>query len=297
MLFLADVERIQTRIAEASRQVSSGKRIASAADAPDEIEPLLEIRAAQTRNDQIQSNLGLAKNEADSADAALTTAIKIMDRARTLAAQAATSTQDAAGRAAIAGEIDSLQQQMAACASTTVQGRYIFSGDEDGGPAYQFDSAAPNGVRTLSAADATARVEHPAGGSFPAKMAAKDIFDRHNADGSTASDNVFAALNGLRLALLGNDMDRVQASISSIKTASDTLNASQAFYGTVQGRIQDAKSFAASYGIRLKSELSQTEDADAASAAIELAQANAQLQAAFQMRAKLPNQTLFDYLG
>ena len=36
---------------------------------------------------------------------------------------------------------------------------------------------------------------------------------------------------------------------------------------------------------------------DVTAAALEATQANTQLQAAFQMRAKLPHNSLFDYLG
>jgi hypothetical protein len=46
----------------------------------------------------------------------------------------------------------------------------------------------------------------------------------------------------------------------------------------------------------LKKELSQKEDAGAV-AALELTQANTQLQAAMRMRSKLPGSSLFDYLG
>ncbi len=298
-LFLADVGRIQNRIAKASREISSGKKIGAPSDAPDEIEPLLQLRADRERNGQIRSNLTLAKTEADGADAALTSAIKLMDRARTLAAQGATTTLDAAGRRSLAGEIEALQDQMVACSRTTVQGRFIFSGDQDGSPAYETDLTADAGAAPLAAAaaPATRRVEHPAGGSFAASITAREIFDKRNQDGTPAADNVFAALNNIRLALLSGDAGPVTAAAPGLQVAAAQLNTAQAFYGTVQGRIQQAQSYAESYDVQLQTQLSQKEDADAPAAALELTQGNTQLQAAFQMRARLPNQSLFDYLG
>ena len=296
-LFLADMGRIQRRIADASRQVSSGKRILTPSDAPDVIEPLLELRAGLKRNAQIRSNLALAKTEASSADSALTTAVKLMDRARTLAAQGANSTLDAAGRQSLAQEIASLQDQMVACSNTAVQGRFLFSGDQSDSPAYRVDLTADNGAAQVSTAEATRQIEHPAGGSFAAAKTARDIFDPRNLDGSCATDNVFAALNGLRLALVDNDRDAVAASATSLQQASARLGAAQAFYGTVQGRIQDAQSYADALDTRLQTELGQKEDADVAAAATELTQANTQLQAAFQMKAGLPTKSLFDYLA
>ncbi len=49
--------------------------------------------------------------------------------------------------------------------------------------------------------------------------------------------------------------------------------------------------------MQLQTELSNIQDADAPTAIMELTQANTQLQAAFQMQAKMPHSTLFDYLG
>lgn len=295
--FLADVNRIQQRIAQASSQISSGKKINVASDAPDQIDSLLQLRADQQHNTQIQSNLQLANTDALSADDALSSAIQLMDRALTLATQGAGSTTDATGRQSIAQEIEAIQQQMVAYSQTQVQGRYIFSGDQDGGPAYQLDLTAASGVVQLSNAASTRKVEDPAGGAFPVSKTAREIFDDTNADGTPAADNVFAALNNLRNALLNNDQTGISNSIGAIQAASDHLNLMQAFYGGVENRIQDASSFASNYDVQLQTEISQKEDADAPAAALQLSQANMQLQAAFQMRGQLPHHTLFEYLG
>jgi len=297
-LFLANVERIQQRIADANTQMSSGKKINVASDAPDQIGALLQLRADRQRNTQIQSNLALARTDGSSADDALGAAIQVMDRALTLAAQGANFTTDAAGRQSIAQEIEGLQEQMVSFSQTQVQGRYIFSGDQSGSPAYQLDLNGvnltlnpANGVDRLSTAASTRRVEDPAGGSFAVSKTAQEIFD------GSGGDNVFAALNNLRLALLNNDAAGITASTGALHQASDHLNAMQAFYGTVENRIDDATTFASNYDIQLQTEISQKEDADATAAALEMTQANTQLQAAFQMRAQVPRKSLFDYLA
>jgi flagellin-like hook-associated protein FlgL len=140
-------------------------------------------------------------------------------------------------------------------------------------------------------------VEDPAGGSFAVTKSAADIFDTTNSDGTLASDNVFAALNNLRLALTANDTDQINAAVQSVQLASDRLSTAQAFYGSVQSRIQDATNFGSSYDVQLKTQLSQKEDADVTSAAMVLSEGTLQLQAAFQMQAKMPRTSLFDYIG
>jgi flagellar hook-associated protein 3 FlgL len=296
-LFLANVGRVQDRLASADRQVSSGKRIATPSDAPDQIDTLLQLRAAQSHNAQVQANLSLAQTTAQAADSALSSSIKLMDRALMLAAQAASSTSSTESRQSIAQEVQGLQEQMVANSRTIVQGHYIFSGDAYDSPSYSLDLAAPAGVDQLTAPAATARIEDPSGGSFPAGKTAQEIFDTRNSDGTPAADNVFNALNTLRLALLNDDTAGLTNSTDLIKAASGHLNSEQASYGSVENRIQDATAFAQNYDVQLKAEVSQIEDADVTSAALEVTEATTQLQAAFQMKAKLPHTSLFDYLG
>jgi flagellar hook-associated protein 3 FlgL len=295
--FLANISRVQRSVEEAGRQASSGRRVNVASDAPDQIDAILQLRSSLVRNSQIQANLGLAKTNADAADSSLSAAVKMLDRALVLGTQGSSFTLNAAGRQSIAIEVQGLQDQMLVISRTTVQGRFIFSGDQDSGPAYEQDLTSPNGVTQLLNVSSTRRMEDPAGGSFAVNKGAQEIFDARNADGTLASDNVFAALNSLRLALLNNDTSQIAAATSSIKLASDHLNSSQGFYGAVQNRIQDAANYGASYDVQLKTELSGKVDADIAEAAMAMTQGNNQLQAAFQMQAKMPRTSLFDYLG
>jgi flagellar hook-associated protein 3 FlgL len=304
--FLASSRSIQQRLENAGRQASSGKRVNVASDAPSEIDTILQLRTDAARNTQIQENLSVAKADADAADGALSSATKIMDRARVLASQGATFTLDATGRQSIAGEVQSLLEQMVAVSRTTVQGRYIFGGDHDSTPPYSVDLTTDNGVARLTNSPATRRVEDSAGGSFAVSKNAQEIFDTRTVVDPLATDppitvpsadNVFAALNNLRLGLLANNTAQITAASASVQVASDRLNTAQAFYGTVQNRIANATNYSSNYDLQLKTEMSQKEDADVTAAALVITQGNIQLQAAFQMQAKMPRTTLFDFMG
>lgn len=296
-LFLSDLERAQQRVSEAQRQISSGKRVNVASDDPDIVSDLLRLRSALQRNTQIQSNLATAQAAAGVADNTLDASIKLLDHALTLGAQGATATQTAAGRESIAGDIQSLQEELLSFSQTQSGGRYIFSGDQDTAPAYQLNLNSPNGVDRLLTSASTRLIENPAGGSFLGSQTAQDIFDSRNPDDSLAPDNAFAALNNLRLALLNNDVGGINSAIGSLKQASDRLNASQSFYAAVENRIQDATNFTNQYQVQLKTELSKREDADIVAASLELSQGNLQVQAALQMRGSIPRTTLFDFLN
>jgi flagellar hook-associated protein 3 FlgL len=296
-LFIVNAERIQQRLAEANRQVSSGKRVDQPSDAPDQIDSILQLRSDREHNAQIRANLSMALTDAQSADEALSACIRLLDRVLVLAGQAAGTVLDSTGRRTLAGEAQALLEQMVAYSQTALQDRHIFSGDQVGDPAYQIDPANPAAVLRLSTAPATRRIENPAGGSFAAGKSAQEIFDSRNLDDTLAADNVFGAVIAVRDALLLGDPAASAASVGAVKAASTHLNNMQSFYGTVQTRIRDAASFAERYDTELRKQIGQKEDADIAAAALEAAQAGTQLQAAFQMRALLPRHSLFDFLG
>jgi flagellar hook-associated protein 3 FlgL len=296
-VFLASLTREQRRLERAERQVSSGRRIESAADAPDQIDILLQLRAAQAHNGQIQTNLGRAKTEADTAESTLGSAAKLLDRALVLAGQALNPAQTADSRTFLAGEVRSIQEQLVTYTQTVVEGRLIFSGDRDNQAMYQLDGGADTGVARQFTGAATRRIEDPAGGTFAAAKTAQEIFDARNPDDSLADGNIFSALAMLHTALLGDDSAAVGDALSQVRQGSDHLQQQIAFYGSAQTRIQDATSFAGRYALQLKSEISSLEDADMTTAALELTQTNTQIQAALSARAKMPRTSLFDLLG
>jgi len=288
-IFLNGINQIENNIAQASNQVSSGLSITVPSDSPDQIGTLLQLRANQLHNTQVQGNLTLAQTNAQAADDALSSSIQLMDTATTLATQGATATSTATSRAALAEQVQSILQQMVSNSQTNVQGVFIFSGDQALTPQYTWDSTQANPVVTQQTS---------AGGTFPASLTAQQIFDDQDpTTGAPATDNVFNALNTLVTALNNNDQTGIANSVSLLQAASVHLNTSETFYGNLEGQIQSASTYASNYNTQLATEISNIQDADIPTAASELTEANTQLQAAMQMEGQLPHSTLFNYLG
>jgi len=229
-LFLADLDRTQSVVEKARRQVSSGLKIERPSDAPDQLVTLLQLRAAIAQNDRIQVNLTQAKSVADTDESALEAAAKLMDTASTLATQGATSLSTAQDRASMAQELQGIQEQLVGLSRSSTLGSFVFSGDRAQEPAYELNLAAPTGVNRLLQAPSTQQTQDADGVPFVASRTAQDIFDHRNPDDSVATDNVFAAVNGLRVALLANDAAGIKASIDSLHAAADSLNVNLGFY-------------------------------------------------------------------
>ena len=296
-MFLNGIDQIQSTISKASNQVSSGLQITQASDAPDQIGTLLQLRANLSHNSQIQSNLTLATTNAQTADSALSSSIQLMDSATTLATQGATTTSDAASRATLATQVQSILQQMVANSQANVQGVFIFGGDA-GTPQYTYDPTQANPVVTQQTSASTSQIENPAGGTFQASLSAQQIFDDQvPVTGGPATDNVFNALNTLVTALNANDTAGITSSISLLQAASTHLNTSESFYGNLEDQLQTAGNYATSYNVQLQTDIGNIQDADIPSAATDLTQDNTQLQAAMQMEGQLPHTSLFSFLG
>jgi flagellar hook-associated protein 3 FlgL len=247
-------------------------------------------------NTQITNNLSSATTDNTVAQSALTQANSLLTTAISIAAEGATGTATAATRQELAGQVESILQQMVSCANTQSGQVYVFGGDAATDPPYQVDLSNGNGVDQLTTAAATQQVQNPQGGSFAVSQTAQQIFDDRNPDGTYASDNVFATLTNLYNGLMNNDQTAVENSTTALQAASDHLNESLAFYGTVQDQLQNASNFASSYNTQLQTQIGQLEDADVTAASLELSEGTTQLQAAFEAEAKMPQTTLFNYL-
>jgi len=295
--YLADLSRIQANMDTAQRQVSSGLRVSSASDDPGALNAILQLQADISANHQVQANFDQTTSELNSADTGLQSAIQTIDSAVALGTQAGGPAATAQSRAAMADEVTSLQQQMVGISQFTVNGRYIFSGDQDSGAQYVLDATQPDGVRQVTTAASTRFIRDINGTSISVAKTAAEIFDKRNPDGTPAAGNVFAALGSLVTALKNNDGAAIQSSVAGLKSAGDYLNLQLEFYGETSTRVSQAQDLAKKFLVNQQSELSTTRDADLTAAAIQLSQATTQQQASLSAQAKISKLSLFDYLA
>jgi flagellar hook-associated protein 3 FlgL len=294
--FLNGVNQVEQQITTATQQVTSGLKISAPSDDPGQLDDLLQLRTDEQMNTQIGTNLTVATSVASAADSALSGSIQVLNSAIQLGTEAASSTTGANTNASLAVEVQGLLAQMVNYSQTQVQGQYIFSGDQPDSPSYKLDTAAPKGVDQLLTVSATQQIQDPAGGSFATSKTAQAIFDDQNTDGTPATDNVFAALNNLNLALQNNSATGVQGALANLQAASTHLNQMQSSYGVVEDRLQSATTYSSSRDTQLQTQIGSIQDADVTSDAIILAQSNTQLQAAFSAESDLPKSSLFNYL-
>jgi flagellar hook-associated protein 3 FlgL len=296
--YLADLDRTQTQLQKTTTDVSSGIDVQQPSDDPAIISEILQTETAISNNKQIQSNMTAVTTEVNTADAALQTAVQQVQTAISLATEGASSTSTAESRANLAEQVANIQQSLVGVAQTTVNGRYIFSGDQDTQAPYELDSTQPEGVQQLVTGSSTRTIQSVDGTSFAVALTAQQIFDARNSDGTPATGNVFAAIQNLETALTNNDTAGVQAAATSLQSASSYLNDQLAFYGEVEDRVTEATSLAQKFQTQQQTELSNLQDTDIPTAATELTQLQNQEQASLSVESNLLQmKNLFSYLA
>jgi flagellar hook-associated protein 3 FlgL len=293
--FLASINSLQDRLNAAQLQLSSGLRVNKASDAPQQVGDIFQARADLSHATQIDQNLGIVKAQVDAADSALQQAVQLLDQAGTIGVQGDGDTPSGQ-LGTLANQVQGLLSQLVSITRTTVDGVYIFSGDQGASPAYQVDPASPNGVDRLIKTQATAQASDPTGITFQVAKTAQDLFDKRDSSDNFAPQNAFAALQNLQTALQSGNTTAISSAIDGIHTASAYLNQQLGFYGEAQNRIDSAISLAKKFEVQDQTKLSSLQDADIPTVAIQMTQENTALSAAMSARAKRPNTSLFDYL-
>lgn len=290
--FLTELADINKRLAEAQRQITSGKKINSPADEPDQISNVLQLRTELVLTEQAIYNLGRVKTEVDAAEQALQGAVKAVERARVLGIQGANDTQDAETRTMIMREVETVVEQLVGLSRTTIEARFIFSGDSDGQFPYTLDLTLDDPYSVYQGGAVTRQVMHPAGLRFTVARTAEEIFD--NPD---PTRNVFDAVNNLRLGLRDNDTTVIEAALEQIESAETHLNRELAFYGAAQNQVVEALEFGHKQELRLQTRIAEVVDTDMTEAILSFNQAQYQQEVALTTKAKMPQTSLFDFLG
>ena len=296
--YLANLNQTETQLQQATAQISSGIAIEQPSDNPAAISEILQTETAISNNKQIQSNLTNVTSEVDTADSALQTAVQAVQNAISAATEGGSSTATADTRATLAQQVAGIQQTLVGIAQTTVNGSYIFSGDQDTQPPYQLDPSQPEGVLQLVTDSSTRTIQSVDGTSFAVALTAQQIFDAKNPDGTPASGNVFAAIQNLETALTNNDTAGITAAADSLQSASSYLNDQLAFYGDVENRVQEATDLAQKFQTQQQTELSNLQDTNVAATATELSQLQVQQEASMSAEANIQQmKNLFSYLA
>jgi len=278
---LADLRRVQERLATAQSQVSSGKRIEKPSDDP------LGAERAMRLNDQLETTgayrtaVDESRSWLDATDSALSSLSEVVQHVRELTLQAANGSTSDAGRQSIKAQIDQLTEEAKNTLNSAYDGRYIFSGTAT--------DTAPYSAATGDAYQGDA--------SPVVRQIGPGVSVQVNVTGDDVLSGLLPTLRSISAHLAANDTASLGTSdLKAIDAGFDNLTAKQAQVGAITNRVDAAgQRLDDAYDVT-NAFLSKTQDADLPQALTDLSAQQNALQAALRGGATLIQQSLMDFL-
>jgi len=287
---LADVRRASSEMARTSEQVTSGKRISSAADDPLGTERSLRLRSSLDQLKGDLDGLSSASGWTTAGDAALSSINDIVHRARELTMKASNGTLQQSDRTAIALELEQLVDQVKTSANARYGDQYIFSGQSSDTPPY-----------TIGAVDAYAgdglAVMRPigAGQAVQVNVPGVDVLGTGGGDGKLI-DTMRTAIARMQS---GTPADLAALRSDTLNKRDDNLDqvlAARSQLGVTATRIELATDRVKDVQLATTSELADVEETDIAQALIRLSSQKTAYQAALSSGASVIQPSLLDFL-
>ena len=282
-----NINNASAALAEAQRQLSSGRRIDSASDDPLGTMTAISEHASLSRVDAYSSAAGDAYSRLALADTIMSDIVTQLTAAQSSALSARGSNITTAQRQAVANEILAIRDAIFSDLNTQMQGAYLFSGSNvlaapytrvgQGFSAYQGDANA-------------ARIDVSNGRDVAA------TFDGHAILQGSDPQHILDALTDLSTAILAGDSVGTANGVDAITRAFDRATLAQSRIGNDLRSLDDVRMQLVSVRQTAVSRLSKVEDADLAEASARLAQSETAYRAALSAVANTLKLSLLDFL-
>lgn len=281
------LERLRVRLAQlqaAQARLSSGKEVRRPSDDPGRMSGALALRALQRAREQQQRNAQDGATWVALSDSKLRSAVEALQRARELAVRAA-STTSPPERAAIATELLSIRDELAAIANARNGAQGLFSGTATS-PAV----TKVGGVWTYTGDGGRVVRRVGDGQDVTVSVTAEEVF------GFAAGRDAFTVLEDLASLVSAGDAAGVGAAIADVDAALERVLDGLAEIGAAGNRIERAQARLGDEQIALTTQLSEIEDVDLAEAVMELQLQQVAYQATLGAMSQVLQPSLVDFL-
>jgi flagellar hook-associated protein 3 FlgL len=259
---LLSIQQSAQNMSIATQQLASGRRVNQLSDDPAAVAALIGNHDQAGQDDQFLQNVSSLQTRLEVGDSALSNVVTVLTRAITIGTEGANGTTNAAGRQAIAGEVQGLTSQLLSLANTSIQGTYLFAGTAATTQPFTLNSAT-NTVSYNGNANTTS-VQLSSGNSINTNVPGSQLF-------LNASGSAFGALQNLVASL--NSGTNIGPAVVQVQTALTQLSTQRVFYGNSLNQINLSQTFLNQDKINLSSQENALVGVDPAKAATDLVQA------------------------
>jgi len=280
---LANLQLNLSKMSTLQQQMSSGKRITKPSDDPSGTSTALSMRSEQRATSQYSRNIDDGLGWLSASDTAMQSAVTQLRQARDLTVQAGSGALNAAGREAIATQIESVRDGLISVANSSYQGRNVFAATSGSpvafgaAPGYGWTGTAGDGVDRRISPDTTVRAD--ADGAAVFGNGASSVFALLD---SIAADVRAGTDTGPRLTEIDSKMNAMLGELSGVGARTNRMTDAQ---GIISQKLQD-----------LKVGISGVEDVDLTETIVELQSQEVAYKGALGATARVLQPTLMDYL-
>jgi flagellar hook-associated protein 3 FlgL len=272
-------------MAAAQQRVTSGLKIERASDDPTASASIMTSQSSLRAIEQYKRNVESARSYTAAEEGALDQLSQVLDRARELATSSSSATADAGAREAARIEVEQLYTHVVQLANTQLGDRYIFGG-------VNYDTA------PLDAAGALTAGVDPAGATQPSVQIGKQVTLRtnHHAGEVFVDSGVLQALDDLRTALGGGDLDAIAQAGDALRDGSQAVQNLLGELGVWSNQLDVTTANLDALEINLKTFKAELQEIDFEEAVTDLISRQNAYQAAMLATSRVMGMTLADYL-
>ena len=294
---VTQMNRQQAKVAEMQAKLASGKQLINASDDAEKSNVIQRLKSAMSRSDMYEKTLDRADNRLAAEESALISAENILQRIRQLAVSGNTDTLSISEKEIIAGEINSLSEELLSLANTKdANGNYVFAGSSVDSEAFALDD---NGVVVYQGDKTQTSVDVSDQRSLVLNRPGDEVFisvDRLADDGEITKIGFFEMLSDFTAALTEDNDTNLARGLEEITTVTENISMSLADLGSRMNTVGTQRDILEDTKMRYQDLLSNEEDLDYASAVTKLSAELLSLEAAQASFAKISQLSLFNYL-
>ncbi len=320
------LQNSRQRMDKIQRQNATLKRINKPSDDAVGNLKLMKLRDEMMNNEQYAKNAALARNFLNYTDSTLSEALDVVNRAKELSVQMASSAaQGPDSRAMVAEEINTLQKQLVSIANKRLGERYLFAGYKTG--TQPFDTAGRfsgdrgammvevdkdvfvqmnmNGSEVFlgSGAKAKQQANFTAVGNEGAvnKISVDDLKTTNDSgqsveQGFVADGDLFRTLDVLHSSLKTNDVEQIQALLEPLDAIRERVISARAEISSRVAGVDATEKANATRAVYDSELMSKIEDTDLIETVSDLAREETVLKASLAASQKLIQPNLLDFL-
>lgn len=269
-----------------SLQVASGKLYENASDNPADVSAAMTIKSTLQTGKTYLENANRIDGWMDTSDQAFSQMSSLMIRATTLIQSGLSDTLSADERAtSLAPEMSGILDEALDIANTTYLDQYIFSGYQVNTKPYEIDPT-----------DSSQVLYHGDDGLMQHDIGTGQTVTT-NVNSSSSMQAMFNAIIRARNALLSDDRTELEAALTDINNAQDTIGDLQATNGARMRQVDNAITYLEKSNLTLKSLLSEKEDVNMAEAIVNLTNMETTYEAVLEVGQRaISSLNLFDLL-